>query len=340
MTLYAVDDINDAVETTKAFLWPVDWRRWVKLAVVVFFVGGAGGINANGANLNVPGDASTGGASGAGGSSMPLLSEALELPSAVGAALVAAVVGVLLLVLAFQFVGAVMEFVFVASLRDRAVEIRQYWNEHWRQGARLFGFRLALLLGGVLFIGGLVALVLLPLLGGIPGGFELLLVGGIVLLPVVLILGVGAVVIGGFTTVFVVPIMLEEDRGVIDGWRRFWPTLRGQWKQYATYALVNMGLSIAAGIASTIGTLIAVVVLAIPFGLLGAVAVGLFFIAEPAGIAAGVIVAVLFVLALFAAVALIQVPIKTYLRYYALLVLGDTESDFDLIPEQRAAVRD
>jgi hypothetical protein len=32
--------------------------------------------------------------------------------------------------------------------------------------------------------------------------------------------------------------------------------------------------------------------------------------------------------------------VLTYLRYYALLVLGDTNDTFDLIPERRAAVRD
>jgi hypothetical protein len=340
MTLYAIDNIDDAIGTTKRFLWPFDWRRWMRLAIIVFFVGGAGGFNINGANLNVPGGSSSGGSPGAGTSSMPALSEVPELTSAVGIALVAAVAGILLLLLAFQFVGAVMEFVFVASLRDQAVEIRQYWSEHWRRGARLFGFRLALLFGGVVFIGGVVAVALLPLLGGVDVGLELVFLGGIVLLPVVLILVIGAVVVGGFTTVFVVPIMLEEERGVIDGWRRFWPTLHGQWKQYAVYALVNVGLSIAGGIVGTILTVIAVFILAIPFGVLGGVAAGIFFVAEPAGIIVGAVVAVLFVLALLATVALIQVPIKTYLRYYALLVLGDTASDFDLIPEQRAAVRD
>lgn len=37
--------------------------------------------------------------------------------------------------------------------------------------------------------------------------------------------------------------------------------------------------------------------------------------------------------------ALVHVPILTYLRYYALLVLDDIEESFDLIPEQREAIR-
>jgi hypothetical protein len=35
----------------------------------------------------------------------------------------------------------------------------------------------------------------------------------------------------------------------------------------------------------------------------------------------------------------VQVPVHTYLRYYALLVLGDVEPDLDLVPDQRAAIR-
>jgi len=41
-----------------------------------------------------------------------------------------------------------------------------------------------------------------------------------------------------------------------------------------------------------------------------------------------------------AVAALVQVPVQAYLRYYALLVLGDVEPEFDLVPDQRAAVRE
>jgi hypothetical protein len=34
------------------------------------------------------------------------------------------------------------------------------------------------------------------------------------------------------------------------------------------------------------------------------------------------------------------VPVRTYLRYHALLVLGDTDREFDLIPDLRREIRD
>ena len=42
------------------------------------------------------------------------------------------------------FVGAIMEFVFVESLREREVHVHEYANAYWRRGLRLFGFRLVL----------------------------------------------------------------------------------------------------------------------------------------------------------------------------------------------------
>jgi hypothetical protein len=38
--------------------------------------------------------------------------------------------------------------------------------------------------------------------------------------------------------------------------------------------------------------------------------------------------------------ALVGMPVQAYLRYYAMLVLGDVDPDLDLIPDQRAAVRE
>ncbi|MFC6906655.1 DUF7544 domain-containing protein [Halalkalicoccus tibetensis] len=41
----------------------------------------------------------------------------------------------------------------------------------------------------------------------------------------------------------------------------------------------------------------------------------------------------------FVAGLLLQVPLRTYLRYYALLILGDTNERLDPIPELRARIR-
>jgi len=53
-------------------------------------------------------------------------------------------------------------------------------------------------------------------------------------IPVVL----GFAIVDRFTTVFVAPTMLERDLGVLAAWKRFWPTLTGNWKEYVVYFLL------------------------------------------------------------------------------------------------------
>ena len=43
MSLHALDDIGDALDATKSLLLPVDPPQWLRLALVVFFIGGGGG---------------------------------------------------------------------------------------------------------------------------------------------------------------------------------------------------------------------------------------------------------------------------------------------------------
>ena len=128
-----------------------------------------------------------------------------------------------------------------------------------------------------------------------------------------------------FTRMFVVPVMLLEERGVLSAWRRFWPTLTGEPAEYAVYAVVGFLLGIVVGIPATIVTVLAVAALAIPFAVVGTPLALLFVLA--------------FVAVAFVAVLLVKVPVQVFLRYYALFVLGDTNPAFDAVPDARAAVR-
>ena len=338
MTIYAFDDIDDALDATRAFLWPFDLATWLKLALVVFFLGGTGSVNPFQFSSNVP---STGGPSDPvtpTGPGLPSLSEIVNALTPIEWAIVGAFVGaVLLLGFGFAFVGAVMEFVFVESIRHERVSIREYWGERWRQGGRLFGFRLVVGLLSLAVAGGVVLAAAWPLLTG-DGGFSIALL----LLAILVAIGVALVsaLLNGFTTQFIVPVMVAEDRAVLDAWRRFWPTVTGQWKQYLAYAFMRIVLTIAVGIVVGIATTIAALVLAIPFVIVGIVGVALLSVSEIAGGAVIAIAIVLFTLILIVLSLLVAVPVQTYLRYYALLVLGDTEAEFDLVAERRRAIRE
>ncbi|WP_256296131.1 DUF7544 domain-containing protein [Haloarchaeobius salinus] len=331
MTLYALEDVDDAYRATRNLLTPIDRTIWVKLAVVVFFLG-LPGVSGNSGQFGFGGDSG-------GGTMQP--GQPFQDPGGGFWLVVGGVVlVVLLVVLAFAFVGAVMEFVFVESLRRETVEIREYWTEHWRRGLRLFGFRLVL---GLIVVGSVAVLALPFVLAALGPGQG---VGGVavgaflLLLPLFIVLAIVVGVVDGFTTVFVVPIMLREERNVLSAWRRLWGSIRQHWTQYLAYAVAGLVLSFVGGMAVAIATGVVALVLLIPFGLLAVLGVGLFVVFEPAGIAVVVVTAVLFGLAVLAAAALVQVPVQTYLRYYALLVLGDIEPGLDVVPDQRAAVRE
>ena len=109
MSLYAVENIGDAYEATRAFLFPFSLRRWLKLALVVFFVGGAslgsgfqGGFEFD-TPVNQPIGPDVGPAAGPGGGVADGAAIGQFLPLIIGLAALA-----LLIVLAFAVVGSVM----------------------------------------------------------------------------------------------------------------------------------------------------------------------------------------------------------------------------------------
>lgn len=327
MTLYALAAVDDAIATTKAFLWPVDRGKWARLALIVFFLGGAGS-GFSPFQFNTPPSSGTGGEFPG---SIPEITPGLLV------LLGAIIAGVILIGVLFLLVGSIMEFVFVESLRRDTVQIRNYWRRDWRLGMRLFGFRLVIGLATFGVIGGLAVIALAPLLFD-SGSFSLGLVAFAVLTFVIVSIISG--LLTGFTTVFIVPIMLLDRCGVLAAWRRFWPTMITQWEQYAAYAVLGFILQLVGGMVAGILSLIIGIGLIIPFGLVGLIGAGLLVVSQVAGWIVIGIVAVLYVLALIISILLITVPIQTYLRYYALLVLGDTNDAFDIIPEQRTAVRE
>ncbi|MFB6094705.1 MAG: hypothetical protein ABEJ77_07160 [Halanaeroarchaeum sp.] len=329
MALHAVDDLTDAFAATRSFLLPVDLGRWLRLAVLSLFVAGTGGGGGS-----VPQFTFSQGSMPLGpdvGHGAPSLGQFL---SANLLSILVLVLAVFLLGLAFTWLGSVFEFAFLESLRSEAVHVRAYTREYARPGTRLFAFRLVFGLLSAVVMGAVLLLAMGPLLlGWGPGSLVLLVLA----VPVLVVVGILAAIAYVFTTAFVVPIMLAEDRGVLAGWRRLLSLIRSDWTQFAAFALVGLLLTIAIGILVGIASAIVGVVIAIPFALLafGVLAAGipLFNL---------VVVAVLAIplLALLAvAVAVVQVPVQTYLRYWALLVLGDVDSSLDVIPDQRDAVR-
>ncbi len=327
MALHAVDDLSDAYRATRSFLLPVTWGRWLRLALLSVFVASSSGGGAPTGGFQGPlttsPDPGPGGSTDIGPAMDQLtvgLSEHLFL-------LVGIAVFGFLIAMVLQWLAATFEFAFLESLRTDEVHIRQFTAAMTGPGTRLFAFRVLFGLLGLLVVGGTLLLLIGPILWGVgPAGPLLVFV---VLLPFFLVLGVIGSVVYVFTTAFVAPIMLIEDRGLLSAWKRFWGVFKSAWQDFLVYILVGLFLMIAIGIVVGIAMAIIGVAIALPV-------IVLLLVAGPlwAGLL-GIPAAMLGIVAW----GVVQVPVQTYLRHWSLLVLGDIEPDLDLIPERRAAIR-
>ncbi|MFD1634226.1 DUF7544 domain-containing protein [Haloplanus ruber] len=323
---YAFAALSAARNATEEFLRPIERGTWLRLAVITLFVGVGGGIPTGG---NASTSAPSGGGSGM--SEFPSLSTP-EIGSTV-ALILGLLAIVLVLYLLWNLVGAVMEFVLVRALRDRSVSIRDPFTAEFRPGLRLFGFRIAVSLGSLL-------LVALPILLVVAGGVSLSAAVFVLVIPLLVafvVVGLLTSVILGLTTDFVVPTMLTENRGVLDAWRRIWPTLRAEWKQVGLYLVAKFVLGIAVSLVVSIAILLVAIALAIPVVIVGG---ALYLGIAAAGVGhAGAIVAIplglLFVLTLIVVALLLQVPALVFVRYYSLSVLGMLLPELDLVGVDR-----
>lgn len=317
---YAIDDVEDAWAITKDFLLPFDLRRWLRLAVIVFFVGGGAGSGGTGWSTNAP--MRGGQMPGTFPGGLPL-DEPRVLALVVGIGLL-----ILLLIVVLGIVGSVMQFVLVEAVRSGEVRLREPFGRFLGKGLHLFVFQLLLVLG-------LVVLPMALLVAGLALG-----AGPVLLLPFVPLLLLVILVAGvtvGLTTDFVVPTMVKRDVGVLAGWRRFWSTLREEWEQYVAYLLVRLVLGIVAGVVVGIVTL----VLLLPVLFVAGLLVFGFVTASPSPLLLVPLLLLLIPLGLLALVVslLVRVPVVTYFRYYSLLVLGDSDPELDLVPERRRRAR-
>lgn len=298
MSWYAVDALDEALAETRALLLPFDLGTWVRLAVVTAFAG-----------LSAPQTPA-----------FPVEAPpetVFEVTSEVSEALaVATVVGVALVVVGTvaAAVGAVMEFVLVDAVQSRSVRVTGAFGRSLGAGLRLFAFRAAAVFVGLLAA----ALIVAPVAAALVLGQLVWLLALAVTLPLALVVGLGTVVATEFTTAFVVPLMADDDVGVVAGWRRLYPAVRADWQQFGVYVLVKavllFGSSLALGFA--------VAVVAVPFG------VGTLFggPVSAAGLTALVVAGAVGLLA----VAAVSVPTMTFLRYHSLSVLDQSAVGFSL----------
>jgi len=306
----ATDALTDAGRLTARYLSALWVRGLLKLGVVVLFLGGGLSI------LQLV--------------SAPFNPETIDEPDALwmAAGVAAAGLGVYA---AFRYLAAVLEFVFVTSLRTEQVALRRYLRDHLGVGLWLLVFRAVVGVGALAVVAAAAALIV----GTNFAAFETATTQQGVAVAVVAAAALfGWFTVDTLTTGFVVPIMQHTRCGPLAGWGRLLDVVRANWTGVLAFLavawivgfalwIVLFGVSFAVGFT---GVLLLV--------LIASALTELHSAFEPVSI----VLIVAAILGYYYVIALVEAPVRSYVRYYALVILGETDSELDLIADQRAAI--
>ena len=320
MAWHAIDSVEPAWDKTVGLLFkPFRGRFWLKLALVVLFMGlgGGGGGGGNAGNFRYP----------VGGDPNEFFATvANKVMENIGIIAIATVV-LILIALTLSYIKRVMYFVFLESVLNSKVEIVAGFKRHMGKGFRVFLFELVL--GIICLLCVLVPMLAYYFIFGFSFGtaFWLSLIVGILGLILLIIV---ASIIASFTKSFVVPYMYKG-RGVIEGWKHLLSVLRENAAQTLVYVFVSIILKIVSAIAGLIVLIIVLLVLAIP-----GVIIGLLLVMIGGGIAlsgvcsgpmlllcvgAGIVALIPVMVVISYLITLVTLPISVFFRYYSLIFL-------------------
>jgi MFS family permease len=171
-----------------------------------------------------------------------------------------------------------MRFILFDSVVAKRCEIRRYWARRNGAGLRYFVWQL-------LFI--LAMTVGMTVLIGVPAAFALaagwlkeprqhllpLILGGMLLFFVVVGFVLLCLMVHVLTKDFVVPEMALENISAFEGWRRLLPRLQSEKGSYAAYIGLKIVMAFGAAVLVGIVTFIVILILLIPAGGFGVIAV-------------------------------------------------------------------
>jgi hypothetical protein len=162
-----------------------------------------------------------------------------------------------------------MRFVLFDSVLNKECHIRAGWFRRQEPGWNLFLWQLGFLffsIAGAVVLFGIPAIVAFGMGWFNPPSAHVLplVLGGIFIFFLLIAYIIFIALVHVLTKDFVVPQMALEGIGAVEGWRRLWPTIQAEQKDYIVYVLVKIALAIAVGILIGIITIIVALVFAVP----------------------------------------------------------------------------
>jgi len=320
LAISAVDTITLAMQHTKRQLFqPFRFWQWTRLAIVGLLAGELG----SGGNLNPSSFSSTRQPPPHSfGDVFPHIDPAILIP-----VITILVVSGFVFLIAMTYISSVMRFVLFDSVLTRQCRIRAGWFHRQEQGWNYFLWQIGF---GFFAFAGIVLLLGLPAAFAFGMGWfnpprahiPQLAVAGVFVLVLLVVYAIAIAIVHVLTKDFVVPQMALENIGAVEGWRRLWPLLQAEQKDYIVYILMKIVLSIAAAILIGVVTLILGLIIAIP--VIGVV-VAAVIAAKTAGftwnaltITAAVVAGCVLFLLFFYLVSLISVPALVFFPAYSI----------------------
>lgn len=341
MSWYAVDAVDKAISRTRTALFePFDFWKWVKLAIIIFLLGGSGFNYGNpGTNYRIGSEDF--------GNDFPNIEPGMvpDFPSGISGIglsymrsiasltiIASLIVFFLLLVLIFSYISSIMEFVFVESLVKNKVHFWDYTRKFMGKGFNLLLIRLALaLIFLVLFA--LAFLPFIPVFLQRSPDFTLpALIGGMFwFFSVIILLALIAAVINSFLSL-AIPLSIYREIGILSAFRMVYGNFRKSWQEVLVYWFIRflLGIGIAVFIVILFGMLI--LGLGIVFIIIDVILYFLFstFISEPLNWILLIPFVMAELLLIFGVLLLLNVPFSVFLKYHLLSFLEEWFAGADI----------
>lgn len=337
--------------TTTVLFKPFDLKKWMLLILIAFLAGSL----SNGCNLNFNNNSQEATnqehvrtEDGAvkppeTGASQPLSPEQRRFVITLAIIVVAAAVALMIFLI---WLGSRFSFVFLDDIVKNDASIKAPFKANRELGNSYFLFNLSamslilVLFAGIVYLGGVSLVkadVFTKTVTNIKQVMEILLMAlPYLIMLTVLFLTAGVIFL--IASNFVIVVMFKDRIKIMRAWAKVWGLLRKNTMNFILYLLLRIGLNIGAGIIYFLVSIVSVIAVMIPLGLIG---LPLYFISKavPAGFlvgywaAIGVIATPVILFLLYCLIGM-YLPFAVFFRAFSVRFLGKIEPHYDIMPNE------
>ena len=314
----AFDNIDEALQDSKEILLPFNFKTWGLFAIIIllsgYFAVSFPGIPGGGFGTTPDAGMETDSVAETSFTNNFVMQSGLNPGDFTGAfqqssmdasLFLLAGAGIIGLVTALLFITSVFHFVMYRSVKDKEPQIglaREYISE----GFQFFLYRVTTFLALLLGLG----ILALPLIVS--------LWTGLAIIPLAILLLIGFAVLDWIVIHLVLPDMIYSEKGLIQAFRSSLEVVQNQFREVAVFWLTKWVIGIVLGIGVSMVLISGLVLLALPFIVIG----GLMYLAGLTGLWS-LPVAIVYGLMAFVAVLYAAVPVRVFIFSYILNMYED-----------------